>query len=445
MSKQSKAWWLVGSVALVVAGCGGGSGSSSNSNGNDGGSGGTTPGTGGGTTTPSQPNLAERIEPYDTVVAKSAAVSAQPENTVRGLASEAGIARVSLASPAAALKRSTLAAAVDAPPGTPMQIGVGRDVAATASVPATSALLKWKSLSDGSRVAAIEFESPSAQGVRLGVLVQKLPRDAVLRFYGTPGGDAVQMSAAELQAQADQLLRSGSDETEARTYWSPSFGSSATILEVEIGANADASQVQIAVPHLSHNVYSADQLQQAVAEKASSGSCNIDVMCQPDYLNQGRAVASMEYVSDRKGYYCTGTLINDAKSSGTPYFLTANHCISTQAAASTLVTAWFYTSTACNSGTSSSGVRQLTKGATLLYATASTDTSFLQLNEKPQQEWCTRAAILATRFPAARALRESTTPTVTCRSSASARSRGLGIARMEYAPMPPIPRLVSIP
>lgn len=374
MRKHSKAWWLAGSVALVIAGCGGGS-----SNSSDNGSG---TGTGTGPTTPGQPNLAERIEPLDTAT-KSAMVAGKSEATVHGAASAQAIATVTLAAPATTLKQSTLAAAVDAKPGTPMRIGVVRDVAQTTSVASTSALLNWKASSSGSRIAAIAFDSPDAQGVRLGVLVQKLPVDAVIRFYGSAGGEAVELSAAELQARAEQLRNSGADDATAQTYWSPDFGGVQTILEVEIGANADASQVQIAVPNLSHHVYSADQLQKEVIEKLASGSCNVDVMCQPDYLNQGRAVARMSFVSGRYSVLCTGTLINDAKSSGTPYFLTANHCMSTQVEASSLMTDWFYTSSACNSGTVSSGTKRLTNGATLLYATANTDTSFLQLNDMP--------------------------------------------------------------
>ena len=36
------------------------------------------------------------------------------------------------------------------------------------------------------------------------------------------------------------------------------------------------------------------------------------------------------------GFACTGGLLADLPGSGTPYLLTANHCISTQAAASSL-------------------------------------------------------------------------------------------------------------
>jgi lysyl endopeptidase len=56
-----------------------------------------------------------------------------------------------------------------------------------------------------------------------------------------------------------------------------------------------------------------------------SGDCNIDVNCPlgDGWEKQIRAVAMI--VVNGNGA-CTGTLINNTKSDGTPYFLTANHC-----------------------------------------------------------------------------------------------------------------------
>lgn len=81
---------------------------------------------------------------------------------------------------------------------------------------------------------------------------------------------------------------------------------------------------------------------------------------------------------------CSGTLMNDARNSGTPYFLSANHCISTQASASSLQTRWFFRSASCNASPRVHGdMQRLTGGARLLYATARTDTAFMVLNDAP--------------------------------------------------------------
>ncbi len=60
----------------------------------------------------------------------------------------------------------------------------------------------------------------------------------------------------------------------------------------------------------------------------SSQSCEVNVNCSvgASWRIQQRGVARI-YV--REGYnlgYCTGTLINNTRNDGTPYFLTANHC-----------------------------------------------------------------------------------------------------------------------
>lgn len=374
---KSAGWWIAGSLILSIAGCGGGGG------GND------TTDTDTDTSTPSQPDLTQRIEPYDTLTRQSAqadskarAQGTQAEQAARGEADSRFIRKVALAAPAASVVQKMEAAADAARPGVPIQIAVKRDVAATATVQLTQALLDWQGTASGGQLAALAFDSPSALGVRLGVLVMQLPSGTKLRFYAQAGGTATEVSAAELAAQAERIRAGGGDDQAARTYWSPDFGGEQTVMEIEVPAGAQVSGVQLAVPRLSHFTHSAAQMETLVEAKAGSGSCNIDAMCQPDYLSQARSVARMRFThEDGKGYYCTGTLLNDAQSSGTPYFLTANHCINTQAQASSLMTDWFYRSSACNSGTAGSGVQSLTRGATLLYATASTDTSFLSLNE----------------------------------------------------------------
>ena len=384
MAIQQKTWLLVGGLALVVAGCGGGSSSSS-------GDGGTTPTDPTTPVTPTQPNLSERIEPFDTLAKSTeanAAASAQSAGggVLYGQAAKPSIRTVSLGAPAASLLQKSTATATGnlEKAAEAVQIGAKRDVAATATVAGLQSQLNWQPGSGGTQLAAIAFDSATAQGVRLGVWVKSLPAGAVLRFYGASGGEAVQVTGAELEAQAAQLRQSGADDQTVHTYWSPDFGGTQTVLEIQVPAGADVQQVQVAVPRLSHFTQSAAQAQKSVDEKAGSGSCNVDLMCQPDYLAQGRSVARMTYTrEDGLSYLCTGTLLNDATTSKTPYFLTANHCVSTQAQASTLITDWFYHSASCGSSTVSTDTRRLTKGSTLLYSTASTDTSFVQLNEAP--------------------------------------------------------------
>ena len=192
----------------------------------------------------------------------------------------------------------------------------------------------------------------------------------------------MQLSAEQLQAVAERNASSGAAEALARTYWSPDFGAAQTTLEVEIPAGAAPAAVRLAVPRLSHFTQSAADADAAFTTKAAVAGCLVDVNCRPDYLEQSRSVARMTYVAeDGISYYCTGTLLNDMASSGTPYFLSAQHCIPSQVVASTLVTDWLYRSASCGSAVENPAKRTLRGGATLLYAAASTDTAFMRLND----------------------------------------------------------------
>ncbi|WP_311223083.1 MULTISPECIES: endoproteinase ArgC [unclassified Acidovorax] len=385
-----KPWLPATAALLILSACGGGGGGGSASNADP------------VTTEPVTPPVtqpvapvtpvtppvstgSDRIEPFDTAATVTASSTAAKDAAVKtqaqGVAPASAVRRVALG--ALAQSATTKAASTKAvAPGEARQIGVARGVADTSTVAATQALLQWRATDRGTQVAALAFDSAGAYGVRLGVLVRGLPDGAVLRFYGADAAAAVQVSAQELAAIAARNAQGGANDTTARTYWSPDFAGPATTLEVEIPAAAATAAVQLAVPRLSHFTVAPEAVEGAFTTKVGeSESCNIDVTCRPEFSSESRSVARMVFVrDDGKSYLCTGTLLNDARSSTTPYFLSANHCFSTQAVASTLTTDWFYRSSACNTSNINPGTVRLTGGATLLHATATTDTAFMRLN-----------------------------------------------------------------
>lgn len=351
-------------IVLALTACGGGGGGD---------------GSGGG---PIVPVWTDRIEPF----APKAASAPRPPATAGGVTAAAANPA---ATPVIALgplpARLAQTAAAPAVAGRPHQIGQVRALPASADVADTMRLLQWQATARGTQVAALRFESPGARGLRLGVLVEALPAGAQLRFYGATPGDAVQVSAEELQALAERNAGAGASAQVARTYWGPSLGADQVTLEVELPAGAAPDAVRLAVPRLSHFTHSAAEAETAFRTKAAAaGSCMVDVSCQPEYLEQGRSVARMYFTEeDGKSYYCTGTLLNDKASSGTPYFLSAQHCISRQAVASTLQTEWLYRAASCGSAVENPASRSLTGGARLLYDAGSTDVVFMRLNDRP--------------------------------------------------------------
>ena len=104
-------------------------------------------------------------------------------------------------------------------------------------------------------------------------------------------------------------------------------------------------------------------------------NCEVDASCYSD--PEKNAVARIVF-NNNGSYVCTGTLLNNTAQDGTPYFVTANHCVNSQAVAQTVETYWFYQTTSCNSGVLGSWVHT-GPGATLLATQASNDFSFIRL------------------------------------------------------------------
>lgn len=264
-------------------------------------------------------------------------------------------------------------------PDTPLQIGNGRQVQQTATAAGMASHLVWSPSTATTLAAATSFQSPGAAAVRIGLLVRKLPAGATLRVYAQGQDTAYEVSGREvLDVLSVNRMAGGSSDAD-RTYWLPPVDGDEATVEIALPAGVPGSAVDVSVPQISHLKVSTTADPQALKTLAS-GSCEVDVNCTAGNTTQRNATARMSFVDGANSYVCTGTLLNNTNNDGTPYFLSANHCISSQTVASTLVTAFFYRSSSCNSGTPASGVAVLRGGATLLYASASTDTSFMRLN-----------------------------------------------------------------
>jgi lysyl endopeptidase len=288
-------------------------------------------------------------------------------------------------------------------PGTPHKIGFGRDVPKLGSAADTAAHLQWRSTPQAGNIAAISISSPQAFGIRLGILVRRLPVEATLRFYVQGAEAAYEISGSEVMESIRRNLDAGDSGDEALTYWSPHIDGEEATLEIELPSGISPDAVEISIPGISH--FFSPPLAApgggAVMSIGDAASCEIDATCYSAWSPEGNATAKMSFVENRNSYVCSGTLLNDMAASGIPYFLSANHCISKQTVASTLQTYWFYRSSSCNSGTLNPGNKTLTGGATLLYASSVTDTSFMRLNSTPPAgavyaAWDTTAPALGT-------------------------------------------------
>ena len=273
--------------------------------------------------------------------------------------------------------------------GKPLQIGFGRNVAQTATVVVTKQLLIWKTNPTGSQVAAINFNSTGAKGMRVGLLVTQLPETATLRFYAKGASTAFEVKGAVVLKTLAANAASGDKSDEGRTYWGPvNDGADATI-EIELPTGTSTSDVNVSVPTVSHMFMTSREASSYNSQATYTGDtnrgllCQVDVTCTTPLPASSDSTAYLVFNKNGLSYSCSGTLLNDNINSSTPYVLTANHCISSQTVAATLYTEFKYRSTTCNDGTTGSYFNTLTTGSTLLYTAYNTDSTLVRLAGTP--------------------------------------------------------------
>ncbi|MFN3875574.1 MAG: trypsin-like peptidase domain-containing protein, partial [Flavobacteriales bacterium] len=113
-----------------------------------------------------------------------------------------------------------------------------------------------------------------------------------------------------------------------------------------------------------------------------SGPCNNNVVCPAGdpWADEIRSVAMIVYGG---GGICTGTLLNNCAQDGTPYFLTARHCLPSNVNnVSTWVFRFNWNSPTCTP-TANGPTNQTVSGATHLVNSAGSDVALLQLSSAP--------------------------------------------------------------
>lgn len=213
-----------------------------------------------------------------------------------------------------------------------------------------------------------------AYRIRLHLENVKLPEGAVLWAYGK--GDEPTAFGRELVDDQGSL-------------WVPSVSGDTAYLEIEVPTpKSEADSAEFRLTGLLEIVAPAATTPNPKSDDAPT--CLIDVNCvNPSTLGlineYSKAVGHLQYVKDGSGWVCTGGLVNDTDTNtAIPYFLTANHCFSTQESASSLEVYWDWRFSSCESSTiPSPPTSTRTVGSTLLATSASTDFTFLRLSSIP--------------------------------------------------------------
>jgi lysyl endopeptidase len=116
--------------------------------------------------------------------------------------------------------------------------------------------------------------------------------------------------------------------------------------------------------------------------------CNKDINCEAgaDWQLQKRSVCMIVFqVQNGDWYLCSGALINNARNDGTPYVLTANHCIPTFYEAQTAIYYFNYESPECNGP--DGDLTQTVSGSVIKATTYQLDFCLTQLNSAPPMSY----------------------------------------------------------
>lgn len=114
----------------------------------------------------------------------------------------------------------------------------------------------------------------------------------------------------------------------------------------------------------------------------NSGNCNINVNCPQgeDWQIEKRSVA---LIVSGGNAICSGALVNNTAQDGTPYFLTANHCLG----GSVANWVFYFNHEAASCSGSNGPTNQSISGAVLRASNAVSDFALLELNDAPPSSW----------------------------------------------------------
>lgn len=205
-----------------------------------------------------------------------------------------------------------------------LRYGVKRDVSVTLANGA------WIGTPDGGLMWSVDVLAVGAFGVRLGFSDIDLPGGAELTAYAVERPERL---AGPYQGRG--LWDNGS------TYTQTLFGSRIRV-ELYLPPGVEANSKFFALRELQH-VYR----DPAGDVQTDEGACHNDVTCFPAWANVARAAAGIGTLNGN-ALFCSGQLVNTVAGDQSPYYLTANHCLSSASSAQNSEIYFFYQTSVCN-------------------------------------------------------------------------------------------------
>jgi hypothetical protein len=225
----------------------------------------------------------------------------------------------------------------------------------------------WTTMTDGSKVWRLRIAAPGTRNLNLHFDRFALPAQAAVWLYD-PNGSLVQGPYTSDDRNAEGEL------------WTAVVSGDELVVELHLPPGG-AERTDLRIAAVNHGFRDFADLPGAAPKQ---GSCNNDVICPEGdpWRDQIRSVARITIVG---AFLCTGQLVNNTAEDGTPYFLTAQHCVENASQANSVVAFWNFEAPVCGQ-LSGGSLSQNQSGASLVslweWQTGS-DFALILLDEEP--------------------------------------------------------------
>lgn len=232
---------------------------------------------------------------------------------------------------------------------------------------------KWVIAKDGVLVRAVRLEVEGAWGLRV-----------LLEFLSLPEGAEVGVFGSDLLGRA--VEPAGAEDSRV---WAPMVPGPFVIVQITVPEDR-AGDVRVQISHVGE-IFRFGQVPGA-EPSLKNDSCLSDASCfssstYPAIEAHMGATARLVAPSGSSFIVCSGALLNDTDDTGfIPYFMTANHCVSTQSASSTEFF-WDYFSDGCNGSPPNPQTLPRSFGATQVAKSSASDVTLLRLSAAPSGRW----------------------------------------------------------
>lgn len=244
--------------------------------------------------------------------------------------------------------------------GGPIIVGTVRALGEGACVLRTGGPFVESAVSrSASNVVGARIKVPGAARLRLHVVLSRPINQNTIMWVYAPGEPDHAFDASLVDPDG--------------SLWTPSVAGDTVCFEISATSALTATVKDVVVIPAALSPNSVD-------------ACAIDAMCVSESVFPGitliRSAIADLFFPVAGGYgRCTGALVIDRQGTFTPYLLTANHCISDQATASSLEAFWDEHTASCQ-GAVPVNFPEST-GGTLVVTSAFTDVALLKLNSVP--------------------------------------------------------------